>query len=1129
MAKRNREKQRQVESKQPNVTGLTADQEKRAPGLPQAGGGVGLSQQAARLGDRRMHNAQRQAIALRIGRTQGNRHVQRVVASMRSTPRARGQTPGEAGGTETVDGVGSSGPPTMAAALPPEPPAGGRGSVERAVQRAQQGTTTIQTDVLDDARAAARGLLNRLLGQANTEQSDLQSQSSSSATEVDTTSTAQGAQLQSDATTGGAQVTAAGSAEQASLESQARAEGVTLQAQASVTEAQMHTHLAGAQVQADAMGTELEGSVQGQTAALNGEAGGLVGQLVGEWSGQEQSVSLPLEGLEREARSLYTATQGRARRLLARSQEGDVSDAARTVEAAWDRFLDRIVPFRRMFGEVWARFSRWASTLFAPLVRRIRQFARWIGERLQAIGQRMQRLWSRVSRAVDRARRRIGDLVRRARVRVLRFARTTLRRARAAARRTLQTVRRVATRARSFVQRTGRRLVSRLRQSANRAVARVRQGASRILRFFARAVNRAVSGLRRVAGPAVSALRRGAGVAWRGLSTVGRVALDGLREVGSRTVRGVQVAGERIRRGLERVGTTSLRLLSRAWRGIQGTWNGLRERLGAQFRRLRGQVESLGTTLRDRYFRPAWNWVRSRWDMLRERVGSTLGRLVRGFRRLKAWARSAWARVRSGGREAGEAVAGEARERVEAPFESVFYKGRRGAATRSTDPRAARARLRAGRPLDGRVRSRMESAFGRSFRGVRVHTGSEGAQVARETDARAVTVGSDVAFAPGEYQPGTPIGDALIAHELAHVIQQDRAQAAEGRRGGDMTLESDADRSAVGAVAALWTGARDTASHIPQAALPRLRSGLRLSSCGKSYPEGVPYPTVTIGEVKQPGENLPEGATDRIKPGARTPVQVRVEGWQDAMPSIEVTAEEGSRPSTYATVNGEQKAEIQSNGAHTVQVSGRQPATRRELQLVVRVADHVLGRSNTFVIAAYPSAVHFTFRDTMTGTAHGGRRYWGAIYDVSIASDSGNSEDLALVEVTEIIEKGGTSGFFGEIPLGRSGFKSALSPDPDHHGVSFASSEAFQAVIDTDAGAAGEQIQYFRFAGGAARIPQNYTEGPVIPASGFRISLKVSKTSDGRRFLHVAKQGSENHDAQPGTVSDPSEKKIEVT
>jgi hypothetical protein len=58
------------------------------------------------------------------------------------------------------------------------------------------------------------------------------------------------------------------------------------------------------------------------------------------------------------------------------------------------------------------------------------------------------------------------------------------------------------------------------------------------------------------------------------------------------------------------------------------------------------------------------------------------------------------------------------------------------------------------------------------FADVRVHTDSAADTLARSVQARAFTTGSDVWFAAGEYRPGTGEGDRLLAHELAHVVQQ---------------------------------------------------------------------------------------------------------------------------------------------------------------------------------------------------------------------------------------------------------------------------------------------------------------------------------------------------------------------
>ena len=66
----------------------------------------------------------------------------------------------------------------------------------------------------------------------------------------------------------------------------------------------------------------------------------------------------------------------------------------------------------------------------------------------------------------------------------------------------------------------------------------------------------------------------------------------------------------------------------------------------------------------------------------------------------------------------------------------------------------------------------MQSAFSSDFAAVRVHTGAAAHDAASALGARALTAGTDILFRAGEYLPGTPGGDWLLAHELAHVVQQ---------------------------------------------------------------------------------------------------------------------------------------------------------------------------------------------------------------------------------------------------------------------------------------------------------------------------------------------------------------------
>jgi len=77
-----------------------------------------------------------------------------------------------------------------------------------------------------------------------------------------------------------------------------------------------------------------------------------------------------------------------------------------------------------------------------------------------------------------------------------------------------------------------------------------------------------------------------------------------------------------------------------------------------------------------------------------------------------------------------------------------------------------------GRPLDTPVRKDMESRFGHDFSQVRVYTGGVAGQSAREVNAQAYTVGQDIVFGTGKYTPATSDGRVLLAHELAHVVQQ---------------------------------------------------------------------------------------------------------------------------------------------------------------------------------------------------------------------------------------------------------------------------------------------------------------------------------------------------------------------
>ena len=79
-----------------------------------------------------------------------------------------------------------------------------------------------------------------------------------------------------------------------------------------------------------------------------------------------------------------------------------------------------------------------------------------------------------------------------------------------------------------------------------------------------------------------------------------------------------------------------------------------------------------------------------------------------------------------------------------------------------------------GHPLDAAAQPLLQATLGHDFSHVRVHHDARAAESARSVDALAYTVGHHVVFGAGRYAPSTPAGQALLLHELTHVVQQGR-------------------------------------------------------------------------------------------------------------------------------------------------------------------------------------------------------------------------------------------------------------------------------------------------------------------------------------------------------------------
>src|SRR5271167_3779625 len=100
-----------------------------------------------------------------------------------------------------------------------------------------------------------------------------------------------------------------------------------------------------------------------------------------------------------------------------------------------------------------------------------------------------------------------------------------------------------------------------------------------------------------------------------------------------------------------------------------------------------------------------------------------------------------------------------------------------------------------GWPLPRDVQAKMESALNANFSDVRIHVGPEAPAIG----AIAFTWGSNIHFAPGQYNPHTPHGQSLLGHELTHVVQQRAGRVANPFGSGvavvqDQALEAEAER-----------------------------------------------------------------------------------------------------------------------------------------------------------------------------------------------------------------------------------------------------------------------------------------------------------------------------------------------
>jgi hypothetical protein len=167
-----------------------------------------------------------------------------------------------------------------------------------------------------------------------------------------------------------------------------------------------------------------------------------------------------------------------------------------------------------------------------------------------------------------------------------------------------------------------------------------------------------------------------------------------------------------------------------------------------------------------------------------------------------------------------------------------------------------------GQPLDAETRAFFEPRFGRDFSGIRVHTGAGPAASALAVHANAYTVGSEIVFAQDRFVPHTVPGRRLIAHELAHTIQQ-TGTGGVGRFAGQPlsiaapgdSAEREADRAA-DAVTRAGIGSVEVSLSVPAEPIAQRESTQGSKGDKKApVPANAPSPTGS-GVPAAPGPTL---------------------------------------------------------------------------------------------------------------------------------------------------------------------------------------------------------------------------------------------------------------------------------
>ncbi len=177
----------------------------------------------------------------------------------------------------------------------------------------------------------------------------------------------------------------------------------------------------------------------------------------------------------------------------------------------------------------------------------------------------------------------------------------------------------------------------------------------------------------------------------------------------------------------------------------------------------------------------------------------------------------------------------------------------------------------AGMAPDAGVRARVEATTGADLSGARIHTGGDSQASAAALHAKAFTVGQDIHFAAGQYQPTTPAGGHLLAHELVHTAQQQGAAPQAQLKSAEVSQEGDAaevEADHIAGIAMSSAGAATRVAPVARAAgISRAPESLTGNPGEKTDPTtGAPttsHRSVNLGDVV----NAPKAGTKTTQVG----------------------------------------------------------------------------------------------------------------------------------------------------------------------------------------------------------------------------------------------------------------------